>query len=147
MLLATEEIWDGPFHQSVILVLSHEHDLGTVGLILNRPGPQRVHSLAGLKWDLAEFFADSQVTKVLASGTGSSLVFRECRGLLSQREEELADLVSSFPTTPPPPLPHSLPPRPCRVLNVPPGHPRSSALTTVSCYCRCSTGDPWDWGR
>lgn len=63
LLLATEEIWDGPFHQSVILILSHEDDLGTVGLILNRPGPQRLDSLAGLKPDLAEVFADSQVSR------------------------------------------------------------------------------------
>lgn len=61
LLLATEEIWSGPFHQSVILVLSHHQDMGTVGLILNRPGPQRLNSLAGLKSDLAEVFADSQV--------------------------------------------------------------------------------------
>lgn len=74
LLLATEEIWDGPFHQSVILVLSHDHDLGTVGLILNRPGPQRVHSLAGLKWDLAEFFADSQVFDGGPVGLGTMMV-------------------------------------------------------------------------
>lgn len=61
LLLATEEIWSGPFHQSVILVLSHHQELGTVGLILNRPGVQRLNSLAGLKSDLAEVFADSQV--------------------------------------------------------------------------------------
>lgn len=62
LLLATEEIWDGPFHQSVILVLSHDHELGTVGLILNRPGAQRLDSLAGLKSDLAEVFSDSLVS-------------------------------------------------------------------------------------
>lgn len=65
LLLATEEIWDGPFHQSVILVLSHDHDLGTVGLILNRPGQQRLLSLAGLKTELVEVFAESLVTIML----------------------------------------------------------------------------------
>ncbi|CAM9372613.1 unnamed protein product [Ascophyllum nodosum] len=74
LLLATEEIWDGPFHQSVILVLSHHHDLGTVGLILNRPGPQRLHSLAGLKSDLAEVFADSQVFDGGPVGLGTMTV-------------------------------------------------------------------------
>lgn len=62
LLLATEEIWNGPFYQSVILVLRHDHEMGTVGLMLNRPGPQRLHALAGLKSDLADVFADSRVS-------------------------------------------------------------------------------------
>lgn len=52
-----------------MLILSHDHDLGTVGLILNRPGPQRLHTLAGLKPDLAEVFAESQVQCVLHRAT------------------------------------------------------------------------------
>ncbi|CAN0410390.1 unnamed protein product, partial [Hapterophycus canaliculatus] len=61
LLIATEEIDSGIFHQSVILILSHERDRGTLGLILNRPGPQRLHTLPGLQTDLAQVFGDSQV--------------------------------------------------------------------------------------
>ncbi|CAM9886808.1 unnamed protein product [Ectocarpus sp. 12 AP-2014] len=74
LLIATEEIDSGTFHQSVILVLSHARDQGTLGLILNRPGPQRLHSLPGLQPDLAEVFGDSQVFDGGPMGLGTMTV-------------------------------------------------------------------------
>lgn len=52
----------------MILILSHGRDQGTLGLILNRPGPQRLHSLPGLQADLAEVFGDSQVCGMYGGG-------------------------------------------------------------------------------
>ncbi|CAN0014547.1 unnamed protein product [Ectocarpus sp. 13 AM-2016] len=80
LLIATEEIDSGTFHQSVILVLSHARDQGTLGLILNRPGPQRLHSLPGLQPGLAEVFGDSQVEKERKRGLNFQPCFLCCGG-------------------------------------------------------------------